>query len=386
MCVIVSTPVMLRLQSRGNPHTIITMRVTLLSKALVVGAYQRKCELIAAHPDVELTVLVPPAWEQTALQRAHTQGYTLRTLPIRLNGNFHLHHYPTLGRELVQAKPDVFHIDEEPYNLATWLALRAAQHLPRQPRTLFFSWQNIQRNYPPPFSLMERAVVDGVDGAIVGNSEAGQVWKHKGFRKPMWVIPQFGVDDQIFVPQENPPPRPFTLGCVGRLRPEKGFALAIEALRGLPDARLIIVGEGPSEPVLRDQALQMGVAAQVAFWPMVPSTEMPALYPQFDVLVLPSLTQPNWKEQFGRVLTEAMACGVPVIGSDSGEIPNVIGDAGLIFPEGDSEALGHQLITLRDQPRLREALGRKGRARVQAHFTMQRVADATVEVYRALLR
>lgn len=360
------------------------MRVTLLSKALVVGAYQRKCELIAAHPDVELTVLVPPAWAHTPLQRAHFQGYTLRTLPIRLNGNFHLHHYPTLGIELAQAKPDVFHIDEEPYNLATWLALRAAKALPHRPRTLFFSWQNIQRNYPPPFSLMERAVMNGVDGAIVGNAEARQVWQRKGLDKPMWVIPQFGVDDQIFVPQPMPA-RPFTIGCVGRLRPEKGFTLAIEAMRGLPHARLIIVGEGPSEQVLRDQAIEMGVAAQVEFRPMVPSTEMPALYPQFDALVLPSLTLPNWKEQFGRVLTEAMACGVPVIGSDSGEIPNVIGDAGLIFSEGDSGALQQQLMALRDQPQLRETIAGKGRARVQAHFTMQRVADATVEVYRGLL-
>ena len=227
--------------------------------------------------------------------------------------------------------------------------------------------------------------MNGVDGAIVGNAEAKQVWQRKGFGKPMWIAPQFGVDDQIFVPQPMPA-RPFTIGCVGRLRPEKGFALAIEALRGLPDARLIIVGEGPSEQVLRDQAIELGVAAQVEFRPMLPSTEMPALYPQFDVLVLPSLTQPNWKEQFGRVLTEAMACGVPVIGSDSGEIPNVIGDAGLIFPEGDSGTLQRHLVTLRDQLQLREILASKGRARVQTQFTMQRVADATVEVYRALMR
>ena len=80
-----------------------------------------------------------------------------------------------------------------------------------------------------------------------------------------------------------------------------------------------------------------------------------------------------------------MACGVPVIGSDSGEIPNVIGDAGLSFPEGDSGALLRHLMALHDQPQLRESLASKGRKRVQAHFTMQRVADATVEVYRALL-
>ena len=71
----------------------------------------------------------------------------------------------------------------------------------------------------------------------------------------------------------------------------------------------------------------------------MPSTEVPAVLRALDVLVLPSLTTPSWKEQFGRVLQEAMACAIPVVGSDSGEIPHVIGDAGLVTPEGDAAAL-----------------------------------------------
>ncbi len=106
------------------------MRVVMVSKALVAGAYQRKCELIAAHDDVELTVMVPPAWGPQSLERAHTAGYDLRVIPIRFGGNFHLHHYPTLARELAAARPDIVHIDEEPYNLATFLALRAVPSTP----------------------------------------------------------------------------------------------------------------------------------------------------------------------------------------------------------------------------------------------------------------
>ena len=126
----------------------------MVSKALVVGAYQRKAELIAAQP-VDLTVFTPPEWGDrrgtTQLERAHTQGYTLRALPVRINKNFHLHHYPTLTRELAKIRPDILHMDEEPYNLATWLALRAARKLGIP--TLFFTWQNIHRRYPWPFSL-----------------------------------------------------------------------------------------------------------------------------------------------------------------------------------------------------------------------------------------
>ncbi len=362
----------------------------MLSKALVMGAYQRKCELIAAHSDIELTVLVPPMWGGHTLERAHTKDYELREIPVRFSSHFHLHHYPTLKAELARAKPDVFHVDEEPYNLATWLAIHS---LPRKNgrgsgwgQTLFFSWQNILRAYPPPFSWMEHAVLQQADAAIVGNGEAEQVWRAKGFAKPIHVIPQFGVDESVFNPKpkskiEN---RKFTIGYLGRLVKEKGVALAIEALPDLPEARLLIVGDGPMKPRLSDFARSLEVSDRVEFRPQVPSTQMPALYGELDALVLPSLTQPNWKEQFGRVLIEAMACGVPVVGSTCGEIPNVIGDAGLIFAEGDDDALLQQLRKLRQQPNLREELAQRGRARVLQNFTMQHVADETVAVYRQL--
>jgi glycosyltransferase involved in cell wall biosynthesis len=369
------------------------MRVTMLSKALVMGAYQRKCELIAAHPDIELTVLVPPAWGGQPLQRAHTAGYALREIPIRFGHSFHLHYYPTLKNELERAKPDVFHIDEEPYNLATWLAvqdamtlrathLKGASHV----TTLFFSWQNILRRYPPPFSWMERAVLRQADAAIVGNGEAEQVWRAKGFSKPIHIIPQFGVDECAFSSNrkskiEN---RKFTIGYFGRLVKEKGVAHVIEVLPDLPEARLLVVGEGPLRQVLQQFAESLEVSHRVEFRPQAPSTQMPALFGELDALVLPSLTQRNWKEQFGRVLIEAMACGVPVVGSSCGEIPKVIGDAGLVFPEGDGEALLQHLQQLHQHPALRDVLAQRGRERVLQHFTMQHVANATVEVYRQL--
>jgi glycosyltransferase involved in cell wall biosynthesis len=112
---------------------------------------------------------------------------------------------------------------------------------------------------------------------------------------------------------------------------------------------------------------------------------MPAFYQGLDVFVLPSRTLPNWKEQFGRVLIEAMACAVPVVGSDSGEIPHVIGDGGLIFPEDDVEALHACLQQLAVDPAAREGLGAVGRARVLANFTMRAVAVQTVDLYHNLL-
>jgi len=103
-----------------------------------------------------------------------------------------------------------------------------------------------------------------------------------------------------------------------------------------------------------------------------------------DALVLSSRTLPNWKEQFGRVLVEAMACGVPVIGARSGEIPHVIGDAGLIVPEEDSDALRAGLLQLMQDDELRRDLGRRGRQRVLERFTQAQIAAETVDVYRSL--
>jgi len=364
------------------------LHVVLISKALVVGAYQRKLVEIAAQPDIQLTAVVPPYWRdghhRQALERAHTEGYTLVVAPMLRNGSFHTHLYPTLPALLRRLRPQIVHIDEEPYNVATWHALRAARRTGA--RTLFFTWQNLQRRYPTPFRQMEAWVHAHVDGALAGNQAAAQVLRDKGYQGPLRVIPQFGVDPELYCPGERATPGPFTVGYAGRLVPEKGIDTLLSAMAGLQgDPRTWLFGGGSAREALQAQASALGIRQRTRFYNRVSSAQMPAYLRQLDVLVLPSRTRPNWMEQFGRVLVEAMACGVPVIGSDSGEIPNVIGDAGLIFPEGDVEALRERLARLQHDPALRRALGATGRERVLAHYTQAQVARETVAFYRELM-
>jgi glycosyltransferase involved in cell wall biosynthesis len=118
----------------------------------------------------------------------------------------------------------------------------------------------------------------------------------------------------------------------------------------------------------------------------VAASAVPATLAALDALALPSLTRPNWMEQFGRVLIEAMACGVPVVGSDSGEIPRVIGAAGLIVPDRDEGALRESLWRLAEHPELCQRLAEAGRARVLAEFTQEQVARQLADVYAAVLR
>lgn len=363
------------------------MRVLMLSKACVVGIYQRKLEAIARQ-GVELTALTPPSWKdergEQVLERRYAEGYRLRAIPIRFNGSYHLHHYPGLGAQLREARPDIVHIDEEAYNLATWQALVQARWL--NAKSLFFSWQNIKRSYPPPFSWGEAWVFRRADYALAGTDDAADVLRAKGYRGRLAVIPQFGADSSLFQPPASRPTRPFTIGYVGRLVPQKGIDILLQAATRLQgDWRLRLVGGGPARHDMESRVESLGISDRVTFLGQLPSCALPAEYHRMDALVLPSLTGANWKEQFGRVLVEAMASAAPVIGSDSGAIPSVIGDAGLIVPEGDVDRLAQAMQRLMNQPQLRETLARRGRKRFLAHFTHEQIAKATVEVYRTML-
>jgi glycosyltransferase involved in cell wall biosynthesis len=128
----------------------------------------------------------------------------------------------------------------------------------------------------------------------------------------------------------------------GRLVWEKGHqdvlrALALLRRRGEapPEARIVIVGAGEEGDRLRDYAGELGIEDAVEVREFVSYEEMPALYAQATCMVLASLPVWSWEEQFGMVLVEAMACGVPILASGSGAIPEVLGDSGLLFAPGD---------------------------------------------------
>lgn len=363
------------------------MKVAILSKALIVSAYRSKLDQLAALPDIEVIAIVPPEWrdERGVMRLEHSpdNAYELIVTPIAFNGSFHLHFYPQIDRLLQRIRPDILHIDEEPYNLATYLALRSAQRV--KARTLFFSWQNLNRSYPFPFNRIERYVLNHVDACIAGNHDAQTVWRAKGYRGPIEIIPQFGVDPEMFAPAPRNNDGTFIIGYVGRFVQEKGIDILLEALSKLTGSwRADLLGSGPDQTQLISLAQRLHIDDRVRCLPWIPSTHLPDYYHSLDCLVLPSRTQSNWKEQFGRTLVEAMACGVPVIGSDSGEIPNVIGDAGLIFPEGNVAALREQLINLQQNPALRADLSRRGRQRVLDQFTQAQIARKTYDVYQRM--
>jgi glycosyltransferase involved in cell wall biosynthesis len=177
----------------------------------------------------------------------------------------------------------------------------------------------------------------------------------------------------------------FTVGYVGRLVEEKGLRVLLGALAGVDfDFQLLVVGRGPLEDEIRAFMAARAWGDRLRIVPGVSHAEIPNYQNCADVLVLHSLTRPDWKEQFGHVLIEAMACEVPVIGSDSGEVPTVIGDAGVITPEGDVAALRRALEDVAASAERRRRLGEAGRRRVLERYTHEELARRLVEFFQRL--
>ena len=363
------------------------MRVLMVSKAMVVGTYQRKLEELAALPGLELLLVTPQEWRESSrtlrYEPLFRRGYRTVHLPMALNGHFHLHFYRGLGRLIRDWRPDLVHLDEEPADLvaAQTAALAGGAAL------VFFTWQNLLRWVPPPFRLIQARTFARAALALCGNADAVRVLRAKGYAGPARVIPQVGVDPEIFAfrPKEAAEGRPLRLGIAGRLVPGKGVDQLLAAAARLRQPwELEVAGEGPEGPALCRQAADLGVAGRVRFLGQRPSAELPALLARWDVAAMPSRTLPNWKEQFGRSAMEAMSCGTPVVAARSGELPNVVDGAGLLFPEGDVAALVaclEQLVS----PVRRAALAEAGRRRVLAHYTQRAVAEATYDAYRQAL-
>jgi glycosyltransferase involved in cell wall biosynthesis len=369
------------------------MRVVMISKTFVASTSQRKLEELAKCPGIELTLMTPAYWlsddgSKQVLEPLYTNGYRMIITPMVFNGHFHIYYYPQLKKIMREVRPEILHIDEEPYNFATFQAMRLARQ--QKISALFVAWQNIYRSYPPPFRQVELYNYRHANLALAGNLDVAEVLKRKGFRGPVRVLP-LSVDPDIYRRTEPRSQRatdsPFTIGYIGRLVEPKGLTLLVEALPALPEyCRVVFIGHGPMKSELEELATHLGVVNRVIFKDAVPPLDVPRQMQQIDVFVLPSLTRPNWMEQFGRVLIEAMACETPVIGSSSGEIPRVIGDAGLIFPEGNAQELATRIRQLLDNPELYTQLATSGRQRVLEQYTQERIAQQIYEAYQEMTR
>ncbi|HEV8310475.1 MAG TPA: glycosyltransferase [Methylomirabilota bacterium] len=372
------------------------LRVLVVGHTYTVRLNRDKFYELAKRPDLDLVVVTPEMWPdyiQPVYSRSEPgEPLDVRPLPTWKAGNEVLYVYrPALLGLIRRFRPHVLHVEQGASALVYFQCLVAARLVGRRPRALFFTWVNLPYARPWPFSWIERYNLAHTDWAICGNRDAEDVLRGRGYRGPVTVLPQLGVDPEVFRPLEVPELRSrlglkhFVIGFVGRLVPEKGLRTLVQAAGRLAgEYQLLLVGRGSLRAEIERAAGALGLADRLVLVDPVPHDQVPGYLNCMDALVLPSLTTPAWKEQFGHVLIEAMACGVPVVGSSSAEIPRVIGDAGLIFREGEAGQLAAHLQGLMDEPTRRARLGQAGRQRVLAHFSHRRIADETYEIYRRL--
>ena len=295
--------------------------------------------------------------------------------------------YRTLTFRLRSLMPDIIHVEEEPDSLAALQALLARRFLAPDSAFILHTWQNVDRPKKKHVAAVFRATLRGSDAILCANTQAAGILSRKGYTRPTEVIPQQGVDTRVFKPLDGAErPSKFTVLFAGRFVREKGLDTLFDAVsRVRQPVRLLLVGSGPDQEgiVNRIRALRPPHSAEIA----APreQAEMAKIYSGAHVLVLPSRSTKVWKEQFGRVLVEAMACALPVIGSDSGAIPEVIGQDGLIFKEGDPEDLARCLSKLTESSVLRENLANRGYFRAVNVYSQERVAAATAAFYRRIM-
>ncbi len=340
---------------------------------------------LAKRRDVDLHLVMPAVWKEfgrsIVAEPPAFPNLTAHVLPVTLPHagpmSWYLHFYPALRPLLRRLEPDVIHLWEEPWSV---VALQA-QILRRRAALVLEVDQNIFKSLPPPFGLIRKFVLKHTDHLLSRSPDATAVARACGYVGPVTPI-GYGVDLATFSPgtvsaAASPQPRPLRIGYVGRLIEEKGLDDALEAMAlGSTSVSLGIMGEGPYEATLRRRVEELGLAGRVNFRGWGTFEEVVAFLSSLDALVLLTRTTKAVREQFGRVIIEAQACGVPVIGSTSGAIPDVLGDGGWIVPERNPASVSRLLSDVAGDPALVRAKGLAARRNVESRFTYDAVATA----------
>jgi len=372
------------------------MKLLVVSHACATSINQEFFAEVERRSGWSLSLVAPARWRDDygtmrPLERGPSFQGTLHPVPVWLNGNVPLHVYRSSFRSLLRAvRPDAIYVHHEPYAAATaqiYLANRAWHGCPIG----FFTWQNLNKTYPMPFRQSEQMVFRQSAFAFAGSESATSVLRAKGYDGPATLLPG-NVNPEMHKPDPTAdalraewdlPSDAVVLGFMGRVSRVKGLSTLLQALAridGLP-WHLVVVGDGEYADDFRAEATALGLANRVHCTGYVPHTEAPRYLSLFDVLVLPSETQPNWKEQFGRVLVEALACGTPLVGSDSGEIPYVIRrtGGGMVAPESNVAAWADALRQMITDPARRDRYAKDGRTTVLSEYTDTRLAQQFID-------
>jgi glycosyltransferase involved in cell wall biosynthesis len=375
------------------------MKILVISHSAIQPTYHRKFEEVSKLGDIAIRIIVPEKWVENTqvLHFSRIDKPNLSFIPSKVTfpGYGSRFFFYNIAKHFYEFKPDIIHLEEEPWSLCAIQTIMLRNLLCPKSKLIFRTSLSIPTKQKFNFlaSSIEKITFRESDFAFILSEKAGQILTQKGYKKGMKVSPN-GVDSAVFIKMNVSDlkqklgigEKDFVIGYVGRIMRMKGLDTLLKSLSMIdPMPKILLVGSGDYKDELLSLASGLNIADRLILVGAVPALDVPKYINCMDTLVLPSITTPGWVEFFGRVLVEAMMCRVPVIGSNSGEIPNVVSDAGLIFQEGDEFDLKEKLLSIIGDTDLRNELIKRGSGRASSLYTWESIAKDTYETYCSLL-
>ena len=375
------------------------LRILTIGHSYCVALNRAFIRELARDPDFDVTMAAPSFFHgdlRPITIEPEPAGSQLHMVPLETRRSRFIHVFgyddPALKKLIRDGNFDVIHVWEEPYIYAGYQIARAASD--STAKFCFWTAQNIVKRYPPPFSYFEKAVLARAQGWIAQASLVYEAMLERGYPKDKGETVTLAVDTSAFQPQTSASRaevlrelglRAPVVGFVGRLTQAKGIDILMQAMEGLPSSQcwsMLLLGSGEYKEKIQAWASRRGWSDRVRIV-LAKHSEVPRYIGCMDFLVAPSQTMKNWKEQFGRMIVEAFASGVPLIGSDSGEIPYVVGDGGKIVPEKDVAAWSQAIEHLLTRPAVLDELRQRSLERAQL-FSVVAIAEKYREYFRWL--
>jgi glycosyltransferase involved in cell wall biosynthesis len=385
------------------------LRIALVSHSYIDSAYRGKLPYLAEANELHLispsAYLSPYGWQ--SLDRVAPPGTSITGFPIRFasykrtSTRWFLQSFDLGFRSIA---PDIIQVENEQHSWITTQVVNYRRWFAPGARIVNFFWDNmtpseqgIKGQWLERLAGINRR---SIDFFMSGNRRGREVLLEKGIApERVEVIPQSGLDPETFRPYPSAERQKcrrelgvghqdFVVGFIGRFVEEKGLLDLVDAAgcvdTGSPRAvSLLLIGKGKLEAEIRRRCAERSI--KLAIHPPCANGKVPDFLNAMDVVCLASQSTPSWEEQFGRLLTEAMACGVAVVGSDTGEIPNVIGEAGVIVRQRSAQQLARALHELREHEGYRKDLADRGRSRVLQNFTNQAIARRNLDIYERVM-
>ena len=390
------------------------LNLVIISHAYVYAPYRAKIEALAKYIDLDITLITPEFGLEGGGQKVYSTPYKGKAYKhIILSGFFtgklNFFVFKNLKKTLQSLNPDIILLEEEYWTqVASQVSYVTRRFLPKT-KLILLSQENIchiwekeakspyQKLRYASFHQLEKFIIPKLDGLIFQFPEVWQDFDQRmlslKFKGLKGTFPQLGVDYDRFAQPITPKKmdairqklniedKDFVYGYIGRLTLEKGIEDMIYAFESWdrPNTRVLIIGNGEEDYINNLNALidKLNLNHIISIHPAIAFDDIPAYFQFLNIAILLSHTTPVWKEQFGRVLVESMAAGTPVIGSDSGAIPLVVGETGYIAPEKDILAIREALIEAYDNKSKYQKLAKLGQKRSESEFSYTAIANKT---------